>query len=434
MHAFYALQGLGALDAETVQTALASSNRGLRRAALLTAPADETLAEALVKNDTITAADPRELAEIFVALARVAPSGRIGKALHATLVAEKDLILSDMTLNSAWQAAARRHAAGVLASSESVSTPPAAPVNLLKDPGFDGASLGDWSLRSYKVEGSGTPEMSISPAGRNGGTALKITSTSPADVGAGLEIAVAPNTRYRFGGWIRTENFQNTGGKGAMFNQHGGPASRALAGTKDWEEFNVEFDSGNDSKVLLHCLFGGYGTGTGTAYFDDLYLQPLGAGGIESLLASVAKYHAESKNPAVPAKEMVRKNLPVPAVHERGAAVYARTCIACHGPDGKGVPGAFPPLDGADWAVGDPSIPVRILLAGLQGPIEVSGQKFNNIMPPHTDLKDAEIADVLTYVRQSWSNDATPVSEDFVKQTRAKFAGRGTPWTAAELK
>jgi mono/diheme cytochrome c family protein len=186
--------------------------------------------------------------------------------------------------------------------------------------------------------------------------------------------------------------------------------------------------------VLLHCLFGGYGSGTGTAFYDDVYLHELGTGGINYALSSVAKYQADSSKPAAPEKEMVRKNVPVPAVHERGFAIYNRTCIACHGADGKGVPGAFPPLDGADWATGDPSVPTRIVLAGLQGPIEVAGQKFNNIMPPHTDLKDAEIADVLTYVRQTWSNDATPVAEDFVKQIRQKYADRKTPWTAEELK
>ena len=53
---------------------------------------------------------------------------------------------------------------------------------------------------------------------------------------------------------------------------------------------------------------------------------------------------------------------------------------------------------------------------------------------PLTDLKDAEIADVITYVRQSWTNDASSVSADLIKQTRAKFANRGKPWTAAELK
>ena len=87
-----------------------------------------------------------------------------------------------------------------------------------------------------------------------------------------------------------------------------------------------------------------------------------------------------------------------------------------------------------DCALGDPSILVRSLLAGLLGPIEISGQKFNNMMPLHTDLKDSEIADVLTYVRKSWSNDASSVSEDSVKQTRAKHADRKSPWTAGEFK
>ena len=434
IHAFYALQGLGALDAETIKFALASPSRGLRRAAISSAPAGEALADAFIKDGVITAADSRELAEIFVAVARVAPSDRIGKALYATLAANKDSILGDATLASAWQAAARRHADGVLANASSAPVSPAAPQNLMKDPGFDGPGLGIWSLRSYKEEKPGTVEISISPGGRNGGTALKISSPSAADVGAGADIAVQPNTRYRFGGWIRTENFQNSGGRGAMFNQHGGPASEALAGTSDWKEFSIEFDSGNDSQVLLHCLFGGYGGGIGTAFFDDLYLQALGTRSLDSAIEAVTKYRSESRNPAAPVKELVRNHKPDSAVHGRGLTVYSRTCIACHGPEGKGVPGAFPPLDGSSWAVGDPSIPARIVLAGLQGPIEVSGQKFANVMPPHTDLKDAEIADVLTFVRQSWSNDATPVSEDFIKQTRAKYASRSAPWTAAELK
>ena len=434
MHAFHALQGLGALDAETIEFALTSPLRGLRRAAISSSPAAEILAATFIKGGVLTAADSRELAEIFVALANAVPSESIGRALHATLVAKQDAILGDATLNSAWQAAARRHAAGMLAAAGSDSVPTAAPENLLKDPGFDGPGLGDWSLRSYRVDAPGSVEISISPGGRNGGTALKITSPTTADVGAGAEIPVKPNTRYRFGGWIRTENLKSSGGKGAMFNQHRGPASAALTGTRDWKELSIEFDSGNDSKVLLHCLFGGYGGGTGTAFYDDLYLHPLGTGGIGGVIAAVAKHHADSKNPAAPVEERFRKNKPVPAVHERGLAIYSRTCIACHGPDGKGVPGAFPPLDGADWTVGDPSIPARIVLAGLQGPIEVSGQKYTNVMPPHTDLKDTEIADVITFTRQSWSNDATPVSEDFIRQIRAKFSDRSGPWTAEELK
>ena len=462
IHAFYALQGLGALDADTVKTALASTSRGLRRAAIANAPLDDTLPDAVIKNGVITAAGSREFAETFAGLARLAPSERVGKALHATLVANLDTILGDATLNDAWQMAARRHAPGVILAAVSNPAAAAAPANLIPDPGFSGTTLGPWSLREYKVERPATVGISVSPGGRNGGTALKISSPFTADAGAGATFPVKPNTRYRFGGWVRTEKLENRGGKGASFNIHGGASSEAISGTHDWQELSLEFNSGNQSEVLVHCLFGGHGGGTGTAWYDDLYFNEIGSGDAGGAIDAVAKHFSNSGDPAarqalatalasrtdsfskklvavlgaapVVAKAPVRKNVPDPAVHQRGLAVFSRTCIACHGPEGKGVPGAFPPLDGSSWATGDPSIPARILLHGLMGPIEVSGQKFENIMPPLTDLRDAEIADVLTYVRQSWGNDAAPVTEDTVKQTRAKFAGRVTFWTAAELK
>ncbi|MES2438612.1 MAG: PVC-type heme-binding CxxCH protein [Verrucomicrobiota bacterium] len=437
IHAFYALQGLNALDADTEATALASTTRGLRRAAIISSPADEALTAGVVKDGVIKAADSRELAEIFVALSRIAPSEAVGKALHATLAANKDTILPDATLSAAWQAAARNHAAGVILAASSTaagSSTPAAPVNLLPDPGFAGPGLGPWSLRPYKVDRAGTVEVSIAPGGRNGGTALKIVSPFNADIGAGASITVKPNTRYRFGGWIRTENLENKGGRGAMFNMHGGDASNGVSGTSDWKEAGIEFNSGSQTEVLLHCLFGGYGGGTGTAYYDDLYLNEIGSGDISSAVDAVVKYQTAKGNPLPVAKEIVRKNKPDAAVHERGLAVYSLTCIACHGPDGKGVPGAFPPLDNSTYVTGDPSIPARVVILGLQGPIEVAGQKFESIMPPHTDLKDDQIADVLTYVRQNWSNDAPAVTADMVKQTRAKWGNHGKPLTAAELK
>ena len=437
IHAFYALQGLDALDAETVKAALASSSRGLRRAAIATALPDDTLPAAVIKNDLITATDARELAEIFAGLSRLAPSETIGKALHATLLAGQTTILADATLSDAWQMAARRHAAGVIlaaASQPAAGGNSSASTNLLPDPGFAGPGLGPWSLRSYQVERPGTVEISISPGGRNGGTALKISSPFTADAGVGATFPVKPSTRYRFGGWIRTDKLENRSGKGAMFNLHGGTNSTAISGSQDWKETSIEFDSGNQTEVLLHCLFGGKGGSNGTAFYDDLYLYELSTGDISASIDAVVKFQATGGNPSLPAKEMVRKNKPDPAIHERGSAIYARTCIACHGPDGKGVPGAFPPLDGSMWTTGDPTIPARIALLGLQGSIEVNGLKFENIMPPLTDLKDEEIADVITYVRQSWTNDASPVSENLIQQTRAKFANRGKPWTAAELK
>lgn len=463
-HAFYALQGLAALDSDIAKAALSSTHRGLRRAAIANSISDSNLAAAVIQGGVVAAADSRELAETFAALSRLAPSESIGKALYATLVSQKESILGDATLGDAWQMAARQHAPGVIlaAAAEPASNQSGQAQNLISDPGFSTNSLVPWTLRAYKTERPGTVELTISPGGRNGGTALKISSPFTADVGAGANIAVKPHTRYRFGGWVRTENLKDRGGKGAMFNLHGGNASNGISGTRDWSELSIEFDSGEKSEVLLHCLFGGFGGGIGTAWYDDLFLYQIDSGNISGSINDVTRHFANHGDPtaraalasalnsrtddfskataaamaAAPTKAtaLVRKNTPDAAVHSRGLAVYSRTCIACHGPEGKGVPGAFPPLDGSSWALGDPTIPARILLLGLEGPIEVSGQKYENIMPPHNDLKDSEIADVLTYVRQAWSNDAPAVSTEIIQQTRAKFASRGKPWTAAELK
>jgi mono/diheme cytochrome c family protein len=118
---------------------------------------------------------------------------------------------------------------------------------------------------------------------------------------------------------------------------------------------------------------------------------------------------------------------------KRGAAVYARTCIACHQPTGLGLPPVFPPLAKAPIVAGNPELPVKFILQGLMGPITVNGMTYNSMMPPVAGVSDADIADVLTYVRQSFGNQANPVTADQVKAIRAANAGRTTMWTTAEL-
>jgi mono/diheme cytochrome c family protein len=117
-----------------------------------------------------------------------------------------------------------------------------------------------------------------------------------------------------------------------------------------------------------------------------------------------------------------------------GKAVYLRICIACHMPEGQGVPGVFPPLKGSHYlADEDPAKLIRIVLHGLQGPVEVNGVTYNSIMPPQGPLlKDREIARVLTYVRQIWGDGAPPVTEAAVADVRQSTT-RATPWTIAEL-
>jgi len=117
-----------------------------------------------------------------------------------------------------------------------------------------------------------------------------------------------------------------------------------------------------------------------------------------------------------------------------GKSVFTRNCQACHQATGLGVPGAFPPLVGSEWVTGPPEVLVRILLDGLQGQVQVAGARFDGAMPAWRDaLSDAELAGVLSYVRQWKPNTAEPVAASLIAEVRAATAGRGRPWTAGEL-
>jgi len=118
---------------------------------------------------------------------------------------------------------------------------------------------------------------------------------------------------------------------------------------------------------------------------------------------------------------------------KRGLAVYSRTCIACHQPTGKGIPPVFPSIAETPIVVGNPELPIKFILQGLMGPITVGGMTYNSMMPPVAGVNDGDIADVLTYVRQSFGNKANPVTVEQVKAVRAATAGRTAMWTTAEL-
>ncbi len=108
-----------------------------------------------------------------------------------------------------------------------------------------------------------------------------------------------------------------------------------------------------------------------------------------------------------------------------GAELYKSICIACHQPDGRGKEHVAPALAGSKFATGNPAIPVRILLAGKEGTI--------GLMPPLNSLSDDQIASVLTFVRREWGNSASPVNPALVKETRALTASHTRPWTNDEL-
>ena len=102
----------------------------------------------------------------------------------------------------------------------------------------------------------------------------------------------------------------------------------------------------------------------------------------------------------------------------RGKIVYEQNCLACHQADGSGVPFLNPPLAKTQWVRGEKSVLINIILKGLDMAIEVNGETFNNVMPAQAHLSDQEIADVLTYVRNSFGNQNPPVYVSEVGQVR----------------
>jgi len=117
-----------------------------------------------------------------------------------------------------------------------------------------------------------------------------------------------------------------------------------------------------------------------------------------------------------------------------GQRVYTRLCQSCHQQDGAGVPGAFPPLGGSDWVIGIPERPVYIVLQGFQGEIVREGVTYNAVMPGFGRLlSDEEVASVVTYIRNSFGNEAPEVLPEEVAEMREASADRATGWTESEL-
>jgi mono/diheme cytochrome c family protein len=123
------------------------------------------------------------------------------------------------------------------------------------------------------------------------------------------------------------------------------------------------------------------------------------------------------------------QNPPPPAKPEAetakadGKTVFQQSCAPCHGADGQGQPGYFPPLAGNADLNKDRVLPVQIVLSGISGPVTVKGQPYNGSMPAFDHLSNDEIAAVVNFVRGAWGNESKaspmkPVTPELVAQQR----------------
>jgi mono/diheme cytochrome c family protein len=103
----------------------------------------------------------------------------------------------------------------------------------------------------------------------------------------------------------------------------------------------------------------------------------------------------------------------------RGEKIYTQYCLSCHQVDGSGVPQLNPPLKNSAYVLAGDSKLISIITHGFNDGVEINGDTYTNPMPPvGANFKDEEIADVLTYVRNSFGNKASPISAGQVKELR----------------
>jgi mono/diheme cytochrome c family protein len=116
----------------------------------------------------------------------------------------------------------------------------------------------------------------------------------------------------------------------------------------------------------------------------------------------------------------------------RGSFLF-NDCKACHGPEGKGIPGTAPPLAGSARVQGPATRLARVLLHGFEGQIEREGAIYNGVMSPAPRSNDADLAALMTYIRRAWGNGGDPVTPEMITQVRALTEKRNRPWTTEEL-
>lgn len=120
---------------------------------------------------------------------------------------------------------------------------------------------------------------------------------------------------------------------------------------------------------------------------------------------------------------------------KKGGSGYA-VCGGCHQGNGGGIPGQFPPLAGSEYVKGGTERLIRIVQHGITGPITVNNQAYNTpggMQPFGAAMSSQDLANVLTYIRNSWGNEGTMITKEMVQKVRDEEK-RATQWTDAELK
>lgn len=299
IHALWTLRGLGGLDSAykighvVAREALTHRSAGVRRAAL-TVLREHMDADLILSKHLLADADAQVRMAAFLALADLSPSSAAGPAILEAL--KSGLNSGDRWIPHAATAAAARNDASFLKAVLGTVTAPAdagkpSEANAIINSSFeeerDGRPL-TWTTATH----SGRGEFNIGAEARSGARSAQIRSSAGGDISWSQRVAVQPDTSYRLSAWIKTDDVR--GAMGALLNVHelqGAQTVRtkAVTGTTDWSQVQVEFNSGDHKALTINCLFGGWGRSTGTAWFDDVKLTALGGPSLPGALGTVVR-------------------------------------------------------------------------------------------------------------------------------------------------
>ena len=147
-------------------------------------------------------------------------------------------------------------------------------VNLLPNPSFEetaGDGVTGWKPRAWA--GKEHAQWSFESPGRTAVRCVSIASEKGADVAWTTTVTVRPNTYYRLAGWIKTQDVR--GAVGALLNIQNMQEvkTEAVSGTRGWTRVATVFQSEAATELEINCLFGGWGSSTGQAWYDDIALE-----------------------------------------------------------------------------------------------------------------------------------------------------------------
>jgi mono/diheme cytochrome c family protein len=104
-----------------------------------------------------------------------------------------------------------------------------------------------------------------------------------------------------------------------------------------------------------------------------------------------------------------------------GQRLYGVHCLSCHQADGGGVPNMQPPIAGGTWVKGDARALALFVMSGGFDSASRKDSDVGNVMPPFRQLADAELAEILTYIRQKFGDGASPVTAAEVAEARGSL-------------